>query len=82
MVLLDDGRAVVSWLRQGPAGAEILAQPFDRSAATGTAVVVASASVQRSTGFPQMASDGHGLLFAWTDSGEPPHLRTAYATLR
>jgi len=82
VVLLDDGRAVVSWLRQGPAGAEILAQPFDRSAATGTAVVVASASVQRSTGFPQMVSDGHGLLFAWTDSGEPPRLRTAYATLR
>jgi len=82
VVLLDDDRAVVSWLRQGPAGAEILAQPFNRSAATGAAVVVADTSVQRSSGFPQMASAGHGLLFAWTDSGEPPRLRTAYATLR
>jgi hypothetical protein len=82
VVLLDDDRAVVSWLRQGPAGAEILAQPFNRSAATGAAVVVADTSVQRSSGFPQMVVAGNGLLFAWTESGEAPRLRTAYATLR
>jgi hypothetical protein len=82
VVLLDDDRAVVSWLRQGPAGAEILAQPFNRSAATDAAVVVADTSVQRSSGFPQMVVAGDGLLFAWTESGEAPRLRTAYARLR
>jgi hypothetical protein len=82
VVLLDDGRAVVSWLRQGPAGAEILAQPFDRSAAAGVPVVVANTSVQRSSGFPQMVLAGDDLLFAWTESGERPRLRTAHARLR
>lgn len=81
-VLLDDGRAVVSWLRQGPSGAEILAQPVDRSATRGPAVVVAGTSVQRASGFPQMALAGSGLLFAWTEAGADPSLRTAYATLR
>jgi hypothetical protein len=82
VVLLDDGRAVVSWLRQGPSGAEILAQPVDRSATRGNGVVVAGASVQRASGFPQMAEVDGGLLFAWTDAGAEPRLRTAYATLR
>ena len=82
VVLLEDGRAVVSWLRQGPSGAEILAQPVDRSATRGAAVVVAGTSVQRASGFPQMMRAGDGLLFAWTEAGAEPRLRTAYATLR
>ena len=82
VVLLDDGRAVVSWLRQGSSGAEIVAQPVDRTATRGPAVVVAGTAVQRASGFPQMALAGDGLLFAWTEAGAQPRLRTAYATLR
>ena len=82
VVLLDDGRAVVSWLREGAAGAQILAQPVDRDATSGAAVAVAGTSVQRSSGFPQMVRAGDGLLFAWTEAGTQPRLRTAYATLR
>jgi hypothetical protein len=82
VVLLDDGRAVVSWLRQGPSGAQIVAQPVDRSATRGPAVVVAGTAVQRASGFPQMALAGDGLLFAWTEAGAEPRLRTACATLR
>ncbi|MCM2310867.1 MAG: hypothetical protein NDI84_05635 [Steroidobacteraceae bacterium] len=82
VVLLEDGRAIASWLQQTTAGAQIRAQPFDRDGAAGPAVVIADTSVQRSSGFPQMAHAGDGLLFAWTDASDPSQVRTAYATLR
>jgi hypothetical protein len=82
VVLLDDGRAIVSWLQPSAGGAEIRAQPFDRSGPAGAPVVIASSSVQRASGFPQMVRAGSGLVFAWTDTAEPAQVRTAYATLR
>jgi hypothetical protein len=82
VVLLEDGRAIASWLQQIATGAQILAQPFDRDGAAGPAVVIADTSVQRSSGFPQMVRAGDGLLFAWTAASDPPQVRTAYATLR
>lgn len=82
VVLLDDGRAVVSWLHPSAAGAEIRAQPFDGDGATGVPVVIAASSVQRASGFPQMVRAGEGLLFAWTDAAGPSQVRTAYARLR
>jgi len=81
VVLLDDGRAVVSWLQQTAGGAEIRAQPFDTDGPTGAPVTIAATSVQRASGFPQMVRAGSGLLFAWTDTGEPTQVRSAYATL-
>ena len=82
VVLLDDRRAVVSWLQPSAGGAEIRAQPFGRDGPAGAPVVIASSSVQRASGFPQMVRAGGGLLFAWTDTAEPAQVRTAYATLR
>ena len=81
VVLLKDGRAIVSWLQESPAGAEIRAQPFNRAGAAGAAVVVAGTSVHRASGFPQMALADGGLHFAWTDVGDPPQVRTAFARL-
>jgi hypothetical protein len=82
VVLLDDGRAVVSWLQSATNGAELRAQPFSRDGKPGPAVLVAAASVQRSSGFPQMVRAGDGLLFAWTDSTASQQVRTAFARLR
>jgi len=82
VVLLDRDRAVVTWLQEAADGAEIRAQPFDRNGPAGAPLVIASSSVQRASGFPQMVRAGGGLLFAWTDAGEPAQVRTAYATLR
>jgi hypothetical protein len=81
VVLLEDGRAIVSWLQSAPGGAEIRAQPFRRQGAAGSAVTIAGASVQRASGFPQMVQAADGLLFAWTDSAGPVHIRTAFARL-
>jgi hypothetical protein len=82
VVLLEDGRAIVSWMQQSPGGAELRAQPFTPYGIAGPAVVIASTTVQRSSGFPQMVAAGDGLLFAWTDAGEPSQVRTAFASLR
>jgi len=82
VVLLGDGRAVVSWLEETPAGAEIRAQPFTDSGVAGQPVTVARSSATRSSGFPQMTRAGNSLLFAWTDASEPLRLRTATAELR
>ena len=81
VVLLEDGRAIVSWLQPSAAGAEIRAQPFGREGPAGAPVVIASSSVQRASGFPQMVRAGGGLMFAWTDTTEPAQVRTAYTTL-
>jgi hypothetical protein len=82
VVLLDDGRAVVSWLEETPAGAEIRVQPFTRSGIAGGAMTVARSSANRSSGFPRMVRAGNRLVFAWTDATEPLQLRTATAELR
>jgi hypothetical protein len=82
IVLLADRLAVVSWLQSSAGGAEIRAQPFTPTASAGPVVVVAATTVQRSSGFPQMVRAGRGLMFAWTDSGESPRVRTAWAELR
>lgn len=81
VVLLDDGRAVASWMQQGPAGAELRAQPFTRNGPAGPAAIIAGTSVHRSSGFPQMLRAGDGLVFAWTDTSDPPRVRTAHARL-
>jgi hypothetical protein len=83
VVLLHDGRAVVSWLADAPGGAEFVAQPFSRDGSVaGSPVLIARSSIERASGFPQMVRSGDRLVFAWTQAGEPSSLRTAVARLR
>ena len=83
VVLLDDGRAVVSWLADSPGGTAFVAQPFARDGTVaGPPILIARSSIQRASGFPQMVRAGDRLIFAWTQAGEPPSLRTAVARLR
>ena len=82
LLLLDDQRAVVSWLADGAQGAEIRAQLWTRSGAVGSPIVVATATVDRAAGFPRMTRSGNALLFAWTDVAATPAVRTAIVRLR
>ena len=82
VVLLADGRAAVSWLADAPGAAEIRVQRFARDGAAGAAMTIARSDVARSSGFPQMVLAEGGLLFAWTESGTVPRVRTALARLR
>jgi hypothetical protein len=81
VVLLDDGRAIVSWMQSTADGAELRVQPFAPTGATGPSLPVTATSVKRSSGFPQMVRAGDGLLLAWTDTAAPQHVRTAFARL-
>jgi hypothetical protein len=83
VVLLDEGRAVVSWLADVPGGTAFVAQPFARDGTVGgPPVLIARSSIERASGFPQMVRSGDRLIFAWTQAGEPTLLRTAAARLR
>jgi hypothetical protein len=81
VVLLQDGRAVVSWLDANANGAVIRAQPFNRAGPAASATDIATSNVARSSGFPQMLKVAGGLLFAWTENGSTPTVRTAFAPL-
>ena len=82
VVLLDDGRAIVSWLAEESAGGVLRVQPFGPAGALGPAVDAVSSSVARSSGFPQMIRVADGLLFAWTKPGATPDIATALAALQ
>ena len=79
IALLDDDRAIVSWLRKNDQDQpEISARIV--SARTGAAhtITVAQNSVSRSSGVPQMISNSEYLIFSWVDvSGEHSQVLTA-----
>ena len=60
----------------------IRVQPYTGAGPAGPALEVATASVARSSGFPQMIEVPGGLLFAWTETSPDPAVRTAFAPLR
>jgi hypothetical protein len=79
--LLDDDRAVVSWLDEGAQGTVIRAQPFHAKGPAAPAVDIARTDVARTSGFPQMTRVPGGLMFAWTATGSTPAVVTARAAL-
>jgi len=81
LVLMPDGRAIVSWMAEGASGARLQAQPFTEAGAAGPAITVVHGSLSRGSGFPQMLRAGPDLLFAWTEMGDPTQVRTAIARL-
>jgi hypothetical protein len=82
VVLLPDGRAAVSWLGDAQGGAEVRVQRFAPDGAAGAATTITRSDIARSSGFPQMVPTEGGLLFAWTESGAVPRVRTSLARLR
>jgi len=67
--MLDNGAAVVSWLRNGEAQhGDILARTVSANGALGPVNVITTTTAARSSGFPQMTRYADNLLFAWTES--------------
>ena len=77
VVALEEGGATVSWLEAKDDGATIKLRHVDREGHMGVVQSLARTMAARSSGFPQMERHGHDLVFAWTDAGEPPTVRTA-----
>ena len=82
VVLLRDGRAVVTWLRGNDRAAALLARPYTAAGPAGRAVEITGADASRAGGFPQVALAGDDLVFAWTESGPEPAVRSVVARLR
>ena len=81
VVVLDDGRAVVSWLRAAGGHEALVARPYVPSGPAGRMVEIASVDGTRAAGFPQVARVDDGLVFAWTEAGAEPRVRTVVASL-
>ncbi len=77
VVFLMDGVALVTWIDDVEGSAQLLARRVDVNGSAGPHVRIASASAARAGGFPRMASLGSVALVAWTEPGNPSHIRTA-----
>jgi hypothetical protein len=78
VVMLDDGAALVTWLERAEEGAEIRTRRVDGDR-VGPSAALAVTAAARAAGFPRVARRGDQLLFAWTEAGETPAVRTAVA---
>lgn len=82
LLLLDDGRALVSWVERGSGTGALRVRAVDAEAGPGEPVTVATVSAERATGFPRMASAGRDhAVITWTDVSTDG-LRAARLVLR
>src|SRR5690606_16451429 len=81
VALLDAGRALVVWLERSGSGAEVVARLVRIDGASGDASPIAETLAQRPSGFPRLAPYAGGVLLAWTQPGDPSHVRAAVLAL-
>jgi hypothetical protein len=83
--LLDDTRAVVSWLEgdaTDPGSGHILARIVDRDGTLGPPYEVATMSASRASGFVRTALVHDTVLWSWTDVGQQGELHVRLASTR
>ena len=78
---LQDGSAVVAWMELAGKSAAFEVRRVDRSGQRSAAFVVTDLGERRNSGYPRMARMGNELVFAWTGTGDLPHVQTAIAKL-
>jgi len=81
VVALENGEAVISWLRSEGEGLGLMMRVLDRSGELGEPLRVADIDTARPLDFPQMVYDGTRLVFAWTDFGEVEQVKTTVVEL-
>ncbi len=67
VVMVDSDAALVTWLEQTTAGAEIRARRVQRNGKTAPSVKIADSGTARAAGFPRMARFDGDVYFAWTE---------------
>lgn len=67
VVMLDANTALVLWLEQTPAGAEIRARNVTRDGKVQPSRKIADSSTARAAGFPRMTRRGNEVWFTWTE---------------
>jgi hypothetical protein len=82
IIMLDDGAALVSWLEDTGAGAEVRVRRVSPTGERGTAQTVARTASGRPSGFPRMARAGDRVVFAWRDPEQAGGARIHSAVAR
>ena len=77
--LLSDGSAIATWIEFAGGRAQLSARHVDAAGRRGAAVTVSGLSANRASGYPRMARFGDELVFAWTETGDNPGVKTAVA---
>lgn len=81
VLLLEDGGALVSWMEESGEEAELRVRRVSAAGEPGPAAAVSPMRRARGSGFPRMVRSGSRVVFAWTEPGEQPSVRTAVAEL-
>ncbi len=77
VALLPDGEALVSWIEQTTAGAELRVRQSGGAGPRRPSLMVADSSSARSSGFPRLELAGDEPVLAWRALGEPGRVATA-----
>ena len=77
IVFLEDGATLVTWIDVVDGSAHLLARRVEVGGSAGPHFRIAPANAARAGGFPRMTSLGSDVLIAWTEPGDPSHIRTA-----
>ena len=82
VIMLFSGIAFVLWtMGRSVARLEKFVCRVGPSGPLGPPTVAAKTSESRASGFPRLARMGKDLFLAWTETGEPSHVRTAVLTI-
>jgi hypothetical protein len=78
VILRDDDSALVTWLEQTAAGAEIRARIISQDGKSAPSIKVADASTARAAGFTRIARAGSEVWFTWTEqTKDEKHIRVS-----
>lgn len=81
VVAIENGAAIVSWLRSEGDGLGLMMRVVDREGELAEPVKIAQIDTARPLDFPQMVYDGERLIFAWTDFTDVERVKTAVVEL-
>jgi hypothetical protein len=70
ILLLEDSRALVSWIERTGGTAEVMARVVGADGSIGEPISIGGSSAERASGFPRMTLNGDRIVFAWTVPGE------------
>jgi len=79
--LLPDGSAAITWIEFADQRSTFRIRRAERNGSRSASLAVSAIASGRSSGYPRLARRGNELIFAWTEAGDRPQVRTAVARL-
>jgi hypothetical protein len=79
--LLPDGSAAITWIEFANQRSTFRIRRAEPNGSRSASLAVSAIASGPSSGYPRLARRGNELIFAWTDAGDTPQVRTAVARL-